>query len=368
MKKLLLAFGLILTSSTFAEEIPDFTRFEDKTNITITDIKTPKVVRLKTNDYYGNNTVLIDENGTITKHRWIRKSEKIKSQNITVKSVSSTFEGNKNNLVDNNTKTTFTFHPEEDRRKSITLGFGELTDVSGIYINLDQGIINPQAVSVSGVFENGESVIIVNRKKFSHRIPFPKVAVTELKISFQTPHFLRISEIEIQGQEETEKTDELVFFATEGGKYTLYSNAHFGQKHYPSTQQQPLGTDSKTPLFSLPNRTKNKAFNNDYDQDGLSDRIDLCPKIKDPKNTDFDGNGRGDACEDPDQDGKMSVQDNCPFKYNPQQTDSDADTKGDACDDVEDRVSENSDYLLYVIFGFAALFLGFLVWRSMKKH
>ncbi len=178
---------------------------------------------------------------------------------------------------------------------------------------------------------------------------------------------MRLKEIEVQGQEETEKTDEIIFFAEEGKTYTLYSNAHFGQKYYTPKTYQPLNIDSKTPLFTLPNSTKNPTFNNDYDGDGLSDRIDLCPKIKDPKNTDFDGNGRGDACEDPDQDGIMSVKDNCPFKYNPQQTDSDADTKGDACDDVEDRVSENSDYLLYVVFGFAALFLGFLVWRSMKK-
>jgi hypothetical protein len=63
----------------------------------------------------------------------------------------------------------------------------------------------------------------------------------------------------------------------------------------------------------------------------------------------------------------MSSIDNCPFKYNPDQKDSDLDKIGNACDDKENRASETSKYLLYVIFSFAALFLGFLMWRSLKK-
>lgn len=382
MKKLLIvALGISLSTITFAESklgipnyeqnkpiAPDYSRFEDVTKISVTGIVTPKIVRFKTNNYYNGNTILLNDKNEIISHKWIRKSQKIKSQNITVSEVSSQFEGKPANLVDGNNESFFTFHPETDRTKSTTLNFGELTDVSGIYVTLSDGIINPKTVSVSGKFANGEEVIIVNRKKFSHRIPFPTVAVTQLKISYDTPHFLRLSEIEIMGQEETEKTDELIFFAEEGKDYILYSNSHFGQKHYSSREYQPLTTDSKTPLFSLTSTGKNPFFNNDFDSDGLNDNIDLCPKISDSQNTDIDNNGRGDVCEDPDQDKRMSSFDNCPYKYNPDQKDSDLDKVGDACDEEENRLSENTDYLLWYIFGFAALFLGVLVWRSLKKN
>ncbi len=371
MKKyIFIAFSLISSSISFAttkEISPDFSRFENITKIKISGITTPKVVRLKTKKNYDGQTVLLNKDNEIISHKWIRSSQKIKSQNIKVSAVSSAFEGRKENLVDGNNETSLTFHPENDYKKEVTLNFDKLTDVFGIYIRLADGIINPRTVSVYGKFASGEEVVIVNNKSFSPRIPFPKVSVTQLKISYNTPHFLRISEIEILGQEEIEKTDELVFFAKEGESYLLYSKPHFGQKHYSTKKYQPLSTDSKTPVFSLPNPQKNIKFNDDFDGDGLTDNIDLCPKIADPKNTDIDHNNRGDVCEDPDQDHKMSSVDNCPFIYNPDQKDSDADNIGDLCDNEENRVSENIDYLLYFVFGFSALFLGFLVWRSMKK-
>ena len=370
MKKTLIIFGLLITSISFAttkEISPDFSRFENITKIKVSGITTPKVVKFKTHNFQNGRTVLLNEKNEIISHKWIRSSQKIKSQNITASKVSSNFEGRKENLVDGNYNTSLTFHPETDYEKEVTLSFNKLTEVSGIYIRLADGIINPKTVTVKGTFSGGENVIIVNNKRFSYHIPFPKVSVSQLQISYNTPHFLRISEIEILGQEEIEKTDELVFFAEEGKTYTLYSNSHFGQKHYSAPKYQPLSTDNKTPAFTLPLSTKNPVFNDDFDGDELSDQIDLCPKIADPQNIDIDNNKRGDACEDPDQDSKMSSVDNCPFIYNPNQKDSDLDKLGDLCDDTDDRFTANSQSFLYIVFGLAALFLGFLVWRSLKK-
>jgi hypothetical protein len=59
----------------------------------------------------------------------------------------------------------------------------------------------------------------------------------------------------------------------------------------------------------------------DYDDDGIDDAYDNCPRVYNPDQLDTDGDGIGDAC------------DNCPNDYNPDQRDTDGDGAGDACDD-----------------------------------
>ncbi len=98
----------------------------------------------------------------------------------------------------------------------------------------------------------------------------------------------------------------------------------------------------------------------DRDGDLVSDRLDRCPTIADPAQGDFDGDGRGDACDDDDDndgyrdgddpdahDGAVTppdgdhdftgdAHDNCPAARNDGQQDLDGDGQGDACDDDDD--------------------------------
>lgn len=352
--------------TTFAQ-VNEFPRFENKTIISVTGITTPKVVLFETTNNYGNNTVLLDKEGNILSHSWLNRSEKTTKKEYQVSEVSSEFEGRKQSLVDGNTSTSFTFSPVQENDKTITLTFPKKTEVSGILTNLDNDIIPPSTISIEADFGDGKLLPVINSVSFSSRINFSKIFVTRLKISFNTRHFLRINEIQLLTQEEVLKKDELIFFAENNKEYTLYSKPHFGHLSPSVTKYQPLSVDTQTPRFTLPVAEKNLAFNPDFDEDGLNDEIDLCPKIHDPLNTDADNNQRGDLCEDPDLDRIYSNVDNCPFIYNPNQTDTDMDGVGDKCDTEENRATENTQYLLWGVFGLMGLVLGFLVLRSLQK-
>lgn len=94
----------------------------------------------------------------------------------------------------------------------------------------------------------------------------------------------------------------------------------------------------------------------DSDGDGWDDAIDNCPNTANPTQTDIDHDGIGDACDnDIDGDGIPNSQDNCPYVANYDQKDSNGDGIGDACelpngqkDSDGDGVPDGSDNCPYV--------------------
>jgi hypothetical protein len=91
----------------------------------------------------------------------------------------------------------------------------------------------------------------------------------------------------------------------------------------------------------------------DPDGDGVAGSADNCPAIKNPDQTDSDGDGLGDRCDGPppvdtdndgipdatdvddDNDGVLDTTDNCPLVANPDQADTDHDRIGNACDNED---------------------------------
>ena len=363
-----LAFILsLITFNVSAAEPLDLSRYASVTPITVEGIVTPKVVRIASNQVYDAQNVLVNGAGESIPFTWIRTTQKVAGTSVEVSETSSVFQGHVSDLTDGDRSTSLAFDPLAKVQPSMVLNFEELTEVAGVSVAIDEGIIAPLFVSVYGDFGDGVWVPLILLQNFAYHLPFPKVDVKRLKIEYQTRHFLRINEVSVSGQDVAERKDELVFFAEEGATYQLYSGARFGYKRHTPKRPQRLGTDINTPVFPMAARGSNPGFDNDFDNDGLTDDEDYCPKVVDSTNADIDKNGLGDVCEDPDQDNAISSKDNCPYVSNPDQKDSDLDGIGDACDKVEDRASENSDMLLYLVFGLAALMLMFLVFRSAKK-
>lgn len=71
----------------------------------------------------------------------------------------------------------------------------------------------------------------------------------------------------------------------------------------------------------------------DSDGDGVLDSVDNCPLDANTDQADSDGDGLGDVCDDSDGDGFTDATDNCPLDANADQADMDGDGVGDACDD-----------------------------------
>ena len=81
------------------------------------------------------------------------------------------------------------------------------------------------------------------------------------------------------------------------------------------------------------------ACDEDIDGDGILNTVDNCPYLANTNQADQDGNGVGDVCEeeaDGDGDGINNREDICPYTYNPDQLDSDQDGIGDVCDGDQD--------------------------------
>jgi hypothetical protein len=75
----------------------------------------------------------------------------------------------------------------------------------------------------------------------------------------------------------------------------------------------------------------------DTDNDGVMDDVDNCPNVSNADQSDVDGDGQGDACDnDDDNDGVIDTADNCPTAANPDQIDTDGDGQGNACDNDDD--------------------------------
>lgn len=114
-----------------------------------------------------------------------------------------------------------------------------------------------------------------------------------------------------------------------GGGSILISNTDLGDTYQTADDYDDDGVEDS--YDNCPRKPNREQF--DSDGDGVGDLCDNCRNTHNLNQWDLDGDGRGDLCdEDLDDDGIANVSDNCPTVYNSDQSNIDADLDGDACD------------------------------------
>jgi hypothetical protein len=115
-----------------------------------------------------------------------------------------------------------------------------------------------------------------------------------------------------------------------GGGAILINNTDLGDTYQSADDYDDDGVEDS--YDNCPRKQNREQF--DGDGDGVGDLCDNCSGTHNINQWDLDGDGDGDLC-DPDIDGDtvLDIDDNCPRRHNTDQINLDEDSMGDACDE-----------------------------------
>ena len=114
-----------------------------------------------------------------------------------------------------------------------------------------------------------------------------------------------------------------------GGGSILIANTDLGDTYQTADDYDDDGVEDS--YDNCPRTPNSEQF--DSDGDGVGDLCDNCRDTNNQNQWDLDGDGRGDLCDiDLDDDGIENTVDNCLRRFNADQSDVDDDGEGDACD------------------------------------
>lgn len=244
----------------------------------------------------------------------------------------------------------------------IRLHATEMVESSAIQLALDENVALPTSVSLTALVNDYPTqTILAPIRPTSMTIVFPKTRAKEWILTMTYSQPLRINEITLV-QESVKKIQQrtIRFLAQPGSSYMVYGDAD-RPTGIATLERGNLSDGGDVRMLSPVQSVKNTLYvQADQDGDGIPDTRDNCPQIENQTQTDIDGNGKGDDCDDFDRDGIMQSVDNCSNLTNAQQYDTDGDGIGDACDDEESRFTEKYAWVPWAGMGVAALVIATL--------
>lgn len=215
------------------------------------------------------------------------------------------------------------------------------------------------------------------------------VTVSVSDVPLPTIHEFSVSPTSITEGETAELT-----WDVSGADQIWLSGANYAEsKPYPLPDSYTISVDptstntwtiqaEKTGAGTVQDATTLTVTVADSDGDGVPDDEDICNGYDD--NIDSDGDGIPDGCDDTpygpeeedddwDDDGILNDADNCPRTYNPDQADEDGDGVGDACESVipvmPGSTEGGNNLLLWLVGGVIIAFVAFnLIYFQLKKE
>ncbi len=266
-------------------------------------------------------------------------------------------------LSDDRADTNFTFplRPDLTGRALLTLRADTPITVSALSLTLAPNVTTPRSVSVSVPTEAGleEIVLAPTAPSMEGIVRFPETTAREFFVTITYNQPLRLSEIDLFEHDPRTQIEAAVrFLATPGESYYVYLRPDRAVTVSPDGEMPDLVSDEGVMALSNGTIESNPRYvPADQDADGTLDRDDNCIVEANTDQTDVDGNGLGDVCDDFDRDGLMNSKDNCSEEPNRDQRDEDSDGIGDVCDDEESRLTEQYAFIPWAGMGLAALVL-----------
>lgn len=271
-------------------------------------------------------------------------------------------DGFPSSLVDDDFSTGVRFELPEEGEGSVNLILrtsGAPVLSSSLTLNLTDHVALPTSIeiraydAVSGV----DRIVLSQTRMTSEQIEFIPTTASVWYISLRYAQPLEIMEAKLlQDDPERTRTRNVRFLAQPQSTYSIYYDADRTTQTYGYGESGDLMSDSGViQVSALPPTRNNVYIPADVDGDGVQDIYDNCVMTTNTNQTDIDGNGRGDVCDDFDRDGRINSEDNCINFPNRDQLDEDGDGIGNVCDTEESRLTERLPWVPWVGMGIAGI-------------
>lgn len=349
--------------------ISELTAFRNYKDVTTPAISVPTVVEIPfSGEYLERNTFAVYENETSTFQPYFFN---VKSIINTIQTIISSVpvSGDIKNIADNRYDTYTEYALPETYNGVVRFSIiGEKPIVSSsLSIVLENNTAMPTFIEIRAGDRKDTKIVLARKRMLQGRVVFPKTEAIYWDIKLEYAQPLRISEMHLI-QEDVEKASSknLRFLARPNNTYKIYFNPD-REISIKTSESGDLSQDKNILSLSMYEIKINELYKAaDIDGDGIEDKIDNCVYVVNPKQTDIDGNNRGDDCDDFDRDWIINSKDNCIDYPNRMQGDIDGDGIGDACDGEESRITEKYVWLPWFGMSLVAVVIFILLFLTIK--